>query len=1370
MKRAISLLLSFAMFVSMLSSMGAVFATNTDFTPTTAIEYSKLGTYMFQEKQLSTGSVDYDNLEEYFEDGAWKYYYWCDFTPEYSATYTIAIRSSKLMTAELYDADGNLLASESSPEEKDYTVGSTSYYYFELGYDLEDGETYYYKLYFSGGCYDSCGSFYYTFSSDAYAVYDENDNQTEGVTDGVLYVNDSTGYVYELEDYSVSQLIEDLSLLVKFANGSYATWDSDEAAAKILNGVKIYINTSDCTATVGEHTVVAYYMGVKFEATFYICEGHEYTYYSTADPTCEDDGYDLYICTKCQEAGYVNSQTSMKTNYVDAYGHTVESYTYNDDATCEEDGTQSGVCTVCGETVTVTAEGTATGHSWDDGTVTTEPTCTDEGVLTYTCQNDSSHTYTEAIEATGHTEGDVQIENEVDPTCEEAGSYDEVVYCTVCGAELSRETITVEATGHTAGEAVVENEVDPTCTEAGSYDEVVYCTVCGAELSRETITVEATGHSFTNYISNDDATCTEDGTKTAECDNGCGTTDTVTDEGTALGHDYVTDVTDPECELIGFTIHECSRCGDYYLTDIVEATGHTYVAEVTEPSCLSAGYTTYTCSVCGDTYTSDYVDATGHNYTADVTDPTCTDYGYTTYTCTACGDSYVSDFVEPTGHTYDDGTVTTEATCTDEGVMTYTCTVCGDTYTEAIAVIDHIYTAETTDPTCTEYGYTTYTCSVCGDSYTADYTQATGHNYTTEVTDPTCTDYGYATYTCTECDSSYISDYVEATGHTYDDGTVTTEATCTVEGVMTYTCTVCGDTYTEAIAVIDHSYTADVTDPTCTEYGYTTYTCSVCGDSYTADYTQATGHTAVIIEATDPTCEETGLTAGAYCSVCGAIIVEQEEVEATGHTAGEAVVENEVDPTCEETGSYDTVVYCTVCGAELSRETVTVEATGHTAGEAVVENEVDPTCEETGSYDEVVYCTVCGAELSRETIEVEATGHTAGEAVIENNVDPTCEETGSYDEVVYCTVCGAELSRETIEVEATGHTAGEAVVENEVDPTCEETGSYDTVVYCTVCGAELSRETIEVEATGHSFTNYISNDDATCTEDGTKTAECDNGCGTTDTVTDEGSATGHSYEITCTAATCTEDAYKTYVCSVCGDTYVETLEDTATGHTMQWVIVGENPVKSCSVCGYEKIVLKFTDIDDYDTYVGYYNYIAYTSYYNNFIRGTSSTTYAPMKTLTRAAAIAILYRMAGSPYDDGANPYTDETNPFSDVKTTAYYFNAACWALDNNITTETKFKGTNEVSRQETATFLYRYVCYCTDLEVTTESIESFPDADDVSSWALSAMQWAYANGLITGNSNGELNPQGVTYRIYASKIFYKFGVACNLGTFEPED
>ncbi|MCD8008538.1 MAG: hypothetical protein LUF68_06335 [Clostridiales bacterium] len=95
---------------------------------------------------------------------------------------------------------------------------------------------------------------------------------------------------------------------------------------------------------------------------------------------------------------------------------------------------------------------------------------------------------------------------------------------------------------------------------------------------------------------------------------------------------------------------------------------------------------------------------------------------------------------------------------------------------------------------------------------------------------------------------------------------------------------------------------AVVTDPTCTEGGYTTYTCTVCGATYT------------------------------------------ETIAATGHTAGEAVTENVVDATCTEDGSYDSVVYCTVCGEELSRETVTVPATGH-------------------NYENGV-CTVCGEQES----------------------------------------------------------------------------------------------------------------------------------------------------------------------------------------------------------------------------------------------------------------------------------------------------------------------------------------------------------------------------------------------------------------------
>ncbi len=98
------------------------------------------------------------------------------------------------------------------------------------------------------------------------------------------------------------------------------------------------------------------------------------------------------------------------------------------------------------------------------------------------------------------------------------------------------------------------------------------------------------------------------------------------------------------------------------------------------------------------------------------------------------------------------------------------------------------------------------------------------------------------------------------------------------------------------------------------------------------------------------------------------------------HTPAEAVRENEVAATCAAKGSYDSVVYCAVCRAELSRETVETEALGHTGAEAVRENEAPATCAAKGSHDNVVYCAVCKAEISRETVETKALGHTGGTA------------------------------------------------------------------------------------------------------------------------------------------------------------------------------------------------------------------------------------------------------------------------------------------------------------------------------------------------------------------------------------------------------
>ena len=86
-----------------------------------------------------------------------------------------------------------------------------------------------------------------------------------------------------------------------------------------------------------------------------------------------------------------------------------------------------------------------------------------------------------------HVPGEAVKENEVPATTEAEGSYDEVVYCSTCGEELSRERKVIEKLlhEHTPGAPVRENEVKATTTTRGHYDEVVYCTVCGEELSRE---------------------------------------------------------------------------------------------------------------------------------------------------------------------------------------------------------------------------------------------------------------------------------------------------------------------------------------------------------------------------------------------------------------------------------------------------------------------------------------------------------------------------------------------------------------------------------------------------------------------------------------------------------------------------------------------------------------------------------------------------------------------------------------------------------------------------------------------------------------------------------------------------------------------
>ncbi len=169
-----------------------------------------------------------------------------------------------------------------------------------------------------------------------------------------------------------------------------------------------------------------------------------------------------------------------------------------------------------------------TNHVWDNGTVTTPPTCTQPGVKTYICKLNLNHTKTEEIPATGHIPAETVRENEVVATCTEDGSYEEVVYCSVCQAEISREAKTIPAAGHTQAVAVIENKVFSTCSATGSYDEVVYCSVCHEEVSREQkiIPIDEGAHDFGEWIQTKAPTETEPGEETRTCKNNPSHTET----------------------------------------------------------------------------------------------------------------------------------------------------------------------------------------------------------------------------------------------------------------------------------------------------------------------------------------------------------------------------------------------------------------------------------------------------------------------------------------------------------------------------------------------------------------------------------------------------------------------------------------------------------------------------------------------------------------------------------------------------------------------------------------------------------------------------------------------------------------------------
>ena len=702
------------------------------------------------------------------------------------------------------------------------------------------------------------------------------------------------------------------------------------------------------------------------------------------------------------------------------------------DATCTEKGNTAGTkCSVCNTILSGVEEIPANGHQWDKGSITTAPTCTEDGVKTFTCLVCDA-TKTEKVEKKGHISAEAVRENEIKSTCTVKGSYDEVVYCKVCGNVISRVTKTIDALGHTPGEAKRENVVEPSCMVDGRYEEVVYCSVCNDEISRVNKTIDATGHTPVE-VPEVPATCTKPGKKAGTKCDVCGDELSGFEVIPPAGHQWDDGVvtTEPKCEETGVMTYTCKVCKETK-NEAIDPKGHTPVEVKEVPAtCTKSGTTAgFKCDVCGATISGlETIPAAGHTpgeaKKENVKEATCTKDGSydEVVRCKVCNKELSREpkTITSPGHQWDDGVVTTEPKCEEAGVKTYTCKVCKETKTEAIDATGHTPVEVPEVPaTCTEPGKTAGTkCGVCGDELSGfEVIPPAGHQWDEGkvTTEPTCEGTGVKTFTCSNCQEKRYED-IPATGHQWDEGKVTTEPKCEEAGVKTYTCKVCKETKTEAI--------------------------------------DATGHTPVEVPEVPATCTEPGKKAGTKCSVCNKILSGVEEIPAKGHTPGKAVKESVVLATCEAAGSYEEVVYCEVCKEKLTRVSKTLPAMGHTRGEAVRENVIDSTCADEGSCDEVVYCEVCKKELSREAKVIEKKAHTPVDVA---EVPATCTEPGTTAGTK-CDVCGTILSG-VKEIPANGHTE---VIRNAKPATDTEDG-YTGDVYCEVCN-ELLRNGEVIPAT-----------------------------------------------------------------------------------------------------------------------------------------------------------------------------------------------------------------------------------------------------------------------------------------------------------------
>ncbi|MBQ7005498.1 MAG: hypothetical protein IJN68_03620 [Clostridia bacterium] len=902
---------------------------------------------------------------------------------------------------------------------------------------------------------------------------------------------------------------------------------------------------------------------------------HTETSTVTEKASCDADGVRTYTCSVCG---------GTRTEAIAKRAHNYKDNGVATKATCLAEGVMNTICTN-EETETHSActhestrvipklEHSYTGgkYTWDSAAKTHKELCVN-GCNEY--GNETACTFETEVIA---------------PDCYNGGKT--VYTCTVCNNSYAsdfvakREHIFVYAPGNgTSHEVTCQyDNCNYTATEncaggeATCTDKAV-CDKCKAEYG------SALNHDWadaTYNFADDGKSCTA--TRTCKRDN-CGATETATATITSAVKTPAT------CTVDGWTTYTATfeeTWADEQTLDVQDIKALTHDWADATYNFTDDGSACTATRICNRD--AIHVETATATITSKVKTPaTCTVDGWTTYTATfeeTWADEQTLDVqdIKALTHDWADATYNFAA---DGSVCTATRN-CKNDANHVETATATITSAVKTPATCTVDGWTTYTAAfeeTWADEQTLDVQDIKALTHDWAETTYNFADDGKsctATRTCKR-DNCGATETATAT----ITSAVKTPATCTVKGTTTYTATFdvdwakkqtldvkdieidsnnhIGDTYTKDEDIVAGTCISEKTwnEVTyCSDCNAKLSTVAKTGEKDANNHLNKTNY-----EQSDPTCLNAGYTAGVFCKDCGKWISGHDEIPALGHDY-KAVV---TAPTCE--GKGYTTYTCSKCSDSYVADEVA--ALGHTPAAAVKENNKAPTCTEKGSYDSVVYCSVCTKELSREKKEVEAKGHDYTSTV---TTAPTCSTEGvrtyicnndashTYTEAIaklthkdenprdaICDLCGTTLTCEHPETE----------LRNQKFDSCITEG-YTGDTYCKICGKLLANGEV-IPAGNHKFGEKPATViNATCITERTEVYKCEN-CSATKQVVREDDQKKYAPHtlviITEIEPTCDKAGFNVHYCTYCS-TNVEVETINPTGH------VDENGDGNCDVFG-----------------------------------------------------------------------------------------------------------------------------------------------------------------------------------------------------------